>query len=208
VCCHLQLALLEHTVRSPPWTQLQASATRKSSTRLSLKFLISDEHTRFIPKRWRCIPDTTINHPLGAPITLVAVLIIGQMWSALMMCSAQLDTTAPAPPRNSLVVVGNPIYLMFQIVHWLMIIPRQWYLLGMFFVRLISVALSRCWEYQVFFCRFYCRKGSTAPTSKLNFSLQSWNPVFLICPHPDAATSLLQDATRRALVHRTLLIRT
>jgi hypothetical protein len=34
------------------------------------------------------------------------------------MCSAQLDTTAPAPPRNSLVVVGNPIYLMFQIVHF------------------------------------------------------------------------------------------
>jgi hypothetical protein len=34
------------------------------------------------------------------------------MWSRQMTSSAPLDSTAPALYRSSLVVVGNPVYLM------------------------------------------------------------------------------------------------
>lgn len=54
--------------------------------------------------------------PFRTPIILAVVLIVGQMWLVLMMFSAQLDSTARARQRNSLVVVGNPIYLMFPIL--------------------------------------------------------------------------------------------
>lgn len=57
---------------------------------------------------------TTINHLLESRIIRVAVLIDGQTLLAPTMFSVHLVTTVQAVYRNSIVVVGNSIYLMPQ----------------------------------------------------------------------------------------------
>lgn len=60
-----------------------------------------------------CIAGTTISRRLGTRTTPAEPPTSGRMWSQQMTSSALLDSTAPALYRSSLVVVGNPIYLMF-----------------------------------------------------------------------------------------------
>ena len=127
------------------------------------------------------IADITISRLLGTPIIPAVPLTFGQMWSQPMISSAHLDSTAPAPYRNSLVVVGNPIYLLINnavcliptsiiIIYWsvaCMHIPfRKQFFRFCSCDRSISLYFAKCMHECAFLFRYYCRKGSTSQTSK------------------------------------------
>ena len=179
------------------------------------------------------IADITISRLLGTPIIPAVPLTFGQMWSQPMISSAHLDSTAPAPYRNSLVVVGNPIYLLINnavcliptsiiIIYWSVAcihIPfRKQFFRFCSCDRSISLYFAKCMNAHFFSGTIAGRGQPHRQVSRpallaYSQSLEPWSSqVLLLLFHAKPVLKfrllLLQDATRRALARPTLPPRT